>query len=145
MNANEINSSHSEFGIWNDCCFSTCVIYLIWKTVLYHYLYPIITVLVFLGAFVSQGNLFAIILTLIMMLLGVFMAWAGLPTTPFILTFVLGELLETNFRRAMSYSRNGLLTFFQHPASCVLLVAAIAFILYNMFGDKVKALISKKK
>ena len=112
---------------------------------MYHYLYPIITVLVFLGAFVSQGNLFAIILTLIMMLLGVFMAWAGLPTMPFILTFVLGELLETNFRRAMSYSRNSLLTFFQRPASCVLLVAAIAFILDNLFGDKVKALISKKK
>lgn len=111
----------------------------------YHYLYPIITVLVFLGAFVSQGNLFAIILTLIMMLLGVFMAWAGLPTTPFILTFVLGDLLETNFRRAMSYSRNGLLTFFQRPASCVLLIVAIAFILYNLFGDKVKVLISKKK
>ena len=27
MNANEIYSSHLEFGIWNDCCFSTCVIY----------------------------------------------------------------------------------------------------------------------
>ena len=111
----------------------------------YHYLYPIITVLVFLGAYVSQGNLFALILCLIMMGIGVFMAWAGLPTTPFILTYVLGELLETNFRRAMSYSRNGFASFFTRPASCVLLVIAIAFILYNLLGDPIKRALGKKK
>ena len=111
----------------------------------YHYLYPVITVLVFLGAFVSQGNLFALVLTLVMMLIGVFMAWAGLPTTPFILTYVLGELLETNFRRAMSYSRNGFASFFTRPASCVMLVIAIGFILYNLFSPAIKAAIAKKK
>ena len=111
----------------------------------YHYLYPIITVLVFLGAYVSSGNLFAIILTLAMMGIGVFMAWAGLPTTPFILTYVLGELLETNFRRAMSYSRNGFASFFTRPASCVLLVVAFAFIFYTLFGGKIKAALGKRK
>lgn len=110
----------------------------------YHYLYPVITALVFLGAFVSQGNIFALILTLAMMLLGVFMAYAGLPTTPFILTYVLGELLETNFRRAMSYSADGILTFFTRPASCVMLLIAFAFILYNLFGDALKAILKKK-
>lgn len=104
----------------------------------YHYLYPAIIVLIFLGAYTTQGNLFAIVVTLVMMVVGVFMAWADLPTTPFILTFVLGDLLETNFRRAMSYSNKGVLTFFTRPVSGILITVAVVFILWNLFGSKIK-------
>lgn len=110
----------------------------------YHYLYPCIVVLIFLGAYVSTGNLFAIISCLAMMAVGLFMAWADLPTTPFILSFVLGELLETNLRRAMSYSDNGWITFFTRPVSCILIVAAVVSVIWNLAGPTIKAKLSKK-
>lgn len=97
----------------------------------YHYLYPCIIVLVFLGAYVSTGNLFAIISCIAMMLIGLFMSWADMPATPFILSYVLGDLLETNLRRAMSYSDTGWVSFFTRPVSCVLIVVAILSVVWN--------------
>lgn len=97
----------------------------------YHYLYPCIIVLVFLGAYVSTGNLFAIISCIAMMLIGLFMSWADMPATPFILSYVLGDLLETNLRRAMSYSDTGWVSFFTRPVSCILIVVAIVSVIWS--------------
>jgi putative tricarboxylic transport membrane protein len=130
------------YMIYLSCIFAACLVLLleivgmpIFPSMLkipYHYLYPAIIVLIFLGAYVSSGNLFAVITCITMMLIGLFMSWADLPTTPFILAFVLGDLLETNLRRAMSYSKTGWISFFTRPVSCVLIVAAIASIVWSL-------------
>lgn len=107
----------------------------------YHYLYPAILVLVFLGAYISTGNIFAVGCTIAMALVGVFMSWAGLPPTPFILAYVLGETLETNLRRALSYSTNGWMSFFTRPVSCIFIMVA----LLSVILPYVKAMIRKNK
>ncbi len=111
----------------------------------YHYLYPAIIVLIFLGAYVSTGNLFAIIICLVLMAVGLFMSWADLPTTPFILAFVLGELLETNFRRAMSNPKMGWTAFFTRPVSCIFILIAVFSVVWTFIGPKVKAKMAAKK
>lgn len=111
----------------------------------YHFLYPAIVVLIFLGAYASTGNLFAIITCIAMMLIGLFMAWAELPTTPFILAFVLGDLLETNLRRAISYSSTGWVNFFTRPVSCALIVIAVLSVVWSFVGPSIKAKFSAKK
>ena len=98
----------------------------------YHYLYPVILVLVFLGAYISTGNIFAVIRTVGMAFICVFMSWADLPPTPFILAYVLEETLETNLGRALSYSTNGWMSFFTRPASCIFIVVAVASIVMTL-------------
>lgn len=45
-----------------------------------------------------------------------------LPTGPFILTFVLGPMLEENFRNAVCYADNGYMTFITSPIAFLLLL-----------------------
>ncbi|PNV61125.1 Tat pathway signal protein [Clostridium sp. chh4-2] len=129
------NYTNIVYMIYLACIFAaTCVLIFeivgmpIFPSILkipYHYLYPAILVLVFLGAYISTGNIFAVVCTVAMAFVGVFMSWADLPPTPFILAYVLGETLETNLRRALSYSTNGWMSFFTRPVSCMFIVVAV--------------------
>lgn len=47
---------------------------------------------------------------------------------PFILGFILGPLLEENFRRAMLISRGDFAIFITHPISAGFIIAAIALL-----------------
>lgn len=142
------------YMIYLSCIFAACCVLIfeiigmpIFPSMLkipYHYLYPAIIVLVFLGAYVSTGNIFAVITCIIMMLIGLFMSWGDLPTTPFILAFVLGDLLETNLRRAMSYSSDGWITFFTRPVSCILIIVAVVSVIWNFAGPYIKKKLSRQ-
>jgi putative tricarboxylic transport membrane protein len=91
----------------------------------HYYLYPAILVLCFTGAYISTYNLFAVFVTISFSLVGCILAYAKLPTSPFILAFVLGTLIETNMRRAMGFAQNGAWSFFTRPVSGVLLLIAL--------------------
>ena len=110
----------------------------------YHYLYPAILIISFMGVYASVTNMFSIFSVLGFALLGVWMTYADIPVTPFILSFVLGKMLETNFRNAISYARGDWTRFFTRPASCILLVIAIGSVLLPMIQDLVKARKAKK-
>jgi putative tricarboxylic transport membrane protein len=54
----------------------------------------------------------------------------GFEPAPLLLGFVLGKLMEENFRRALIISRGEIMTFINHPVSAgLLIVAAIVFLL----------------
>jgi putative tricarboxylic transport membrane protein len=54
----------------------------------------------------------------------------GFEPAPLLLGFVLGKLMEENFRRALINSRGEIMTFIDHPVSAgLLIVAAIVFLL----------------
>lgn len=102
----------------------------------YHYLYPVIFVVCLTGAYLSSNNLFDVFVTLGFTLLGVFMAYMKLPVGPFILTFVLASLLETNLRKGVSYE--GYFSFFTHPISLIFLIIAVVSTLYPIVKDHFK-------
>lgn len=107
----------------------------------YHWLYPVIVVFCFLGSYVSSSNNFTLFATFGLTLLGLWMNYAGIPASPFCLAFVLGSMVETNFRRAMSYNDSTLATFFTRPISCVLLIVAFVslawpYVREKFFADK---------
>lgn len=111
----------------------------------YHYLYPAIVILCFAGAYISNSNVIILFECVLFSLLGIWMQYAGIPSSPFTLAFVLCSILETNFRRALSYADNGIWSFFTHPVSCVLIVIAIGsvawpFIREKCFPDKILAM-----
>lgn len=91
----------------------------------YHYLYPAIVVLGFMGVFVGSSTAFNYVLLLGFAGLGLAMDKLRLPIGPFILAFILAPMLELNLRRGMTYTDDGILPFFTRPISGLLLFAAV--------------------
>jgi putative tricarboxylic transport membrane protein len=96
----------------------------------YHYLYPAIVILCFVGVFVGSSTEFNFILLLGFALLGIVMDVAKMPVSPFILAFILGPMLENNLRKGFTYTNEGILPFFTRPISGALLAIALFSILW---------------
>lgn len=95
----------------------------------YHYLYTIILVMCFVGAFTSTNMGFNMVVMLFIAVLALLMEMAGVPMTPLVLAFILGEKIEEYLRKGMTYSSEGWVMFFTRPASLVFLLIAAASIL----------------
>lgn len=95
----------------------------------YHFLYPAIVVLGFVGVYVSSSTAFNYVLLLGFAGLGLAFEKLRLPIGPFILAFILAPMLELNLRRGMTYTDDGILPFFTRPISGLLLAAAALSIL----------------
>ncbi len=102
----------------------------------YHFFYPIIIGVCFIGAYLSYGNCFGLVVMLAACLVGLGMRYFDIPAGPFMMSYILSGMLEENFRRAMTYSQEGIVTFFTRPLSCALLILSVLIILWNVFGDK---------
>lgn len=94
----------------------------------YHLLYPAILVFICLGVYSADNNVFDIFAVLGFGLLGYLMRRHGFPATPVLLGFILGPLLEENFRRAMLLSKGDLMVFFHSPISATFMVLSLIFI-----------------
>lgn len=105
----------------------------------YHYLYPAIVVLGFIGVFVGSSTAFNYVLLLGFAALGLVMDRVRLPVGPFILAFILGPMLELNLRRGITYTSDGIWPFFTRPISAVLLLAAAVSIVWPYLGPWLKA------
>jgi putative tricarboxylic transport membrane protein len=110
----------------------------------YHYLYPAIVVLGFMGVFVGSSTAFNYVLLLGFAGLGLFMDKFRLPVGPFILAFILGPMLELNLRRGMTYTDEGLLPFFTRPVSGLLLAVALFSILSPFILPAIKKVRGKR-
>ena len=86
----------------------------------YHYLYPLIVVLGFVGVYVGSSTAFNYVLLIAFAALGLLMDKVRLPVGPFILAFILGPMLELNLRRGITYTDDGILRFSRGrcPACC---------------------------
>lgn len=104
----------------------------------YHYLYPAILVLCFIGAYSASNTIFSCGVMLGMTLIALFLEWADIPKVPFILAFILGGMLEKYLRRGLAYSTNGALAFVTRPVSCIFLVIAAATLLYPLIRGRRK-------
>lgn len=87
--------------------------------------------------------MFAVFSVLGFTLLGIWMIYADIPVTPFILSFVLGPTLETNFRNAISYAHGDWTTFFTRPASCILLLVAIGSVVLPAVKNAISSVKNK--
>lgn len=111
----------------------------------YHLLFGTILALCFTGAYSNGNSMFALKMLFVFAALGVLFAMFKLPQGPFVLSFVLAGTLETNFRKAITYSTTGgYLEFFTRPVSLILLIVAAVSLLSPFVGPKWKALRAKK-
>ena len=103
-----------------------------------HYLYPAIFVVCLTGAYTSSSNMWAIVVVILATLFGIFMAVMNIPSGPFMLTFVLANVLENNLRKGVSYAKNGYMSFLTRPVSCLFLIVALILLLYPFIQDALK-------
>ena len=88
----------------------------------------VVMAFILIGAYSLENNLFNVGLTIFFGLLGYLMKKIEMPSAPFVLSLVLGNLFETNFRQSMILSDNSPVIFFTRPISCVIMLIAIAVI-----------------
>jgi TctA family transporter len=96
----------------------------------YKYLYPAALFFICVGVYSTKNSLFDVGEVAVFGIIGAIFLMLDFPVSPIVLGFVLGPMLEENFRRAMLLSRGDLTVFLQRPISawfigaCSLLILA---------------------
>jgi TctA family transporter len=90
----------------------------------YRFLYPAILVFCCIGVYTVNNTVFDVYITAAFGLIGYLFFKLGCEPPPLLLGFVLGPMMEENFRRALLLSRGDFTTFLTRPLSLGLLIAA---------------------
>jgi putative tricarboxylic transport membrane protein len=104
-------------------------------------LLPCVFVLCTIGAYALKNNMSQVIACLLFGAIGFAFKKFEIPSTPFILGFILGPLAEVNYRRGMMRTNGSFLPFLQSPISLVFLLVAVVVIILSA----TKSLRGKKK
>ena len=97
----------------------------------YSVLFPSILFFCCIGTFSVNNNLDDVFITAGFGLLGYLFLRLELDPSPLMLGFILGPMLEENFRRAMLLSRGSFTTFATHPVSGALLALIALFFIWQ--------------
>lgn len=106
----------------------------IWVSILripYTLLYPAIIVLVCVGAYSLRFNAFDVWMVLLFGFVGYGMRLLDLEPAPLLMGFVLGPMIEENFRRAMLLAYGDVTTLLSKPIVATILTCAALIILLN--------------
>jgi TctA family transporter len=97
-------------------------------TIPYRHLYPAILVFCCIGVYTVNNTNFDIFMTAIFGIAGYLFYKLGCEAPPLLLGFVLGPMMEENFRRALLLARGDFTVFVTRPLSLGLLIAAAALV-----------------
>jgi len=89
-------------------------------------LYPVVLVLCLFGAFAINNSAFDVLVMLLMGVLGYVMLILRFPAPPFLIAFILGPLLEDNFRQSMILSEGGIGILFRSGICIVFWILTLA-------------------
>ena len=100
------------------------------------YLYAAILVICVVGAYADSRTMFNCGLMIVMGVVAILMALGNLPTSPFILGYILGPMLEENLRKGLTYGNKGFLPFLTRPVSLILLLVAVGSLAWPFIRDR---------
>ncbi len=95
----------------------------------YRLLFPSALFFIAVGVYSTQNNLFLIWEVLAFGIIGAIFSALDFPVAPIMLGFVLGPMVEDNFRRSLLLSHGHLGVFLQRPISAVFIVATALLVL----------------
>lgn len=98
-------------------------------TVPYRLIYPAVLFFICIGVYSANNNLFDVWIVLLVGVFGYVATRLGFEPAPLLLGFVLGPMVEENFRRALLLSRGDLAVFFVRPISGVCMAITISMVL----------------
>ncbi|MFT5511169.1 MAG: putative tricarboxylic transport membrane protein [Hyphomicrobiaceae bacterium] len=104
-------------------------------------LFPVVLILCVFGAYAINNTVFDILVMFVMGIVGFGMLRLGIPAAPFLIAFILGPLLEDNFRQSLLLGRGSWSIFFQ-SGICIffwlLTVLTVVFLFYQRWmGSKI--------
>lgn len=108
-----------------------------------HILLPVIMMLCVVGAYGINNRLFDVGCMLAFGVLGWLMKKANMPTTPLLLGFILGPIIEVNLRRGLMSSRGDFMPFITEPISGAILLATLVVVLVTIWRTLRKAAAAK--
>ena len=97
-----------------------------------HILMPLVFALCIVGAYGNNNRVFDCGALIFFGIIGYLLKKGDDPMAPLILGFVLGDIMELNFRRALSYSNGRWYEFFTKPISGVFLALAVFSLIFNL-------------
>lgn len=110
----------------------------------YHLLYPAVLMFICVGTYTVSNSAFDVWMVLVFGALGYVLRVLDFPAPPLLLAFVLGPLLEENFRRSMMLSRGDFSTFIERPISATVLGFTALILLWSLSAP-LRTLIRNRK
>ena len=104
------------------------------KKVPYSVIVPVVLVLCYVGAFSLTGSIIDANIAFGLGLIGYFMKKNGFLTSPAVIGFVLGAMIEENFRRAVLQGYGGY-SLFARPIALTLLLIAVAAFAWSLWTE----------
>lgn len=98
-------------------------------------LVPIITVLSFVGAFAIRNSILDILLTIVFGVIGFLLTKSKWPAATFVLGFVLADMAESNFHRAMLITGGSFIGLVSSPISIFLAFGIAALLAWPLVGS----------
>ncbi len=98
-------------------------------------LLPVVTVLCVIGAFAGNNRMFDVALMFMLGIIGYFMRRRGYSVAPMTLALVLGNMMDSNFRRAISLASsesNKMAALFGRPITLILLFLTVITVTLNI-------------
>ena len=96
----------------------------------------LILIFCFLGTYSINGNTSDVVITFAFGVLGYVLKRLQFETPPLILAYVLGPLIDVNFRQAMIISDGSMLVFMQRPVSVVLLLVGLVIVVTSFIRKR---------
>ncbi len=109
----------------------------LWVSILripYRALFPTILVLMSLGVYSVNNNVFDVYMVAGLGVLGYFMNIFNFPAAPMLLGFVLGPMVEENLRRALLLSRGDMMTFIERPISASVMAVTAMLMIWTIWN-----------
>lgn len=103
-------------------------------TIPYHLLFPAVLAFICLGTYTANSSSFEVWLVVFFGLLGYGMRLLDFPAAPMLLGFVLGPLMEENFRRVLLISGGDFSVFVERPISAAVLAVTAALLGWAMLS-----------
>ncbi len=98
----------------------------------YQLMFPAILMFCCIGIFSINSEPVQVLMIAFFGLVGYLISKLGFEPAPLLLGFVLGRLMEENFRRALLMSRGDLMTFVENPISAALLLISVVLLVVSL-------------
>jgi len=108
----------------------------IWLYILktpYHLLYPLILTFCCLGIYSINNNINDVFFMLIFAVIGYIYMILRISPVPTLLGFILGDMLEDSFRRALAISRGDFYIFYKNDIGLVLIISIILIVIFGFY------------
>jgi len=110
----------------------------------YRYLFPSALFFIAVGVYSTNNSLFEVGETLVFGIAGAIFMALDFPVATILLGFILGPLVEENFRRALLLSRGDMLVFFERPISAGIMSLSILLLLAQLFFAARRAVLRRR-